>query len=187
MSVFELIKGRRTVHNYEPNEPISEDVLRQALELAMWSPNHKLTFPWFFYWVGVETRQKLAELSVQLKQEKAGSPLSAVKKSAIAAKVLNPSALIVFSQKRASDAFTAKEDYAAMACAIQNFSLYLWDQGYGSKWSSGTIMHHPKTYKMLGIDQNNEEIVGFVWVGKPERIPPAAGRPPLDERLKKLD
>ena len=46
-----LLRGRRSIDLFEP-EPIGSGVLHEAIEVARWAPNHRLTEPWRFYVVG---------------------------------------------------------------------------------------------------------------------------------------
>ena len=50
----ELLRGRRSVNFFEP-EPVGAEVLLEAIEVARWAPNHRLTEPWRFYVLGDET------------------------------------------------------------------------------------------------------------------------------------
>jgi nitroreductase len=181
MKFDELAKARRTIHQYEP-EKIPDALVEKALELALWAPNHKLTFPWRFISLGPESRLKIAELGAKLKAKK--KPLSLIEETALRKTHLNPSHLIVLAMKRPPEAAQAKEDYASVAMGVQNASLYLWENGIGSKWSSGALTTHERTYEIAGCDPKAEEIVGFLWIGRPERAPRPAARPPLNEVLR---
>ncbi|HTM46498.1 MAG TPA: nitroreductase family protein, partial [Polyangiaceae bacterium] len=86
-------------------------------------------------------------------------------------KMINPAVLIVVSQVKNSNPDVAREDYAAIACAIQNIMLSLHAEGVGSKWSTGAVIRDERTYTHLGIDHASEEIVAFLWVGVPAKSP----------------
>lgn len=173
LSVPELIQSRRTAHIYRP-DPVAEQVLREALECAVRAPNHKLTNPWRFTRVGPRTRQEIVELAVQLKRRK--NDLSDRQEARVRQKVGSSPELIVVRQVLDDDPFRRREDYAACACAIQNFALALWSHGVSSKWSTGGVTRAEETYRLLGVDPEVEEIVGFVWVGYAERQPETARR-----------
>jgi nitroreductase len=184
MDVHEAIRSRRTIHSYR-TEPLPEGAIQRALEAAHLAPNHRLTFPWRFTRVGGETRGHLADLAVRLQTEKQGTlPGEVIQK--IRSKVLDPAELIVVSIVRHEDPFTAREDYAATACAIQNLHLALWAEGVGSKWSTGGPTRHEDGYRILGVDRNTEEIVGFVWAGLPAKVPPCPARPALESVVRSL-
>ncbi len=186
MNVREAILERRTVHRYSP-EPIPEGAVERALEAAVAAPNHKLTNPWRFTRVGPEGRQAIEDLYVELKSQ--DRDLSEADEQNYRNKVGNPPQLVVPSQVLVDDAFTRREDYAAVACAIENLMLSLRGEGVFSKWTTGSITRHPDTYELLGIDPDDEEIVGFVWIGYPRedhRDLAKPGRRPLEEVVRRL-
>ncbi len=177
MTCYETIINRRTIHDYLPT-PLPEGAIDRALEAAIRAPNHKLTNPWRFNLMGPETRQAITELAVIVKSN--GRILPEDKQQRIRTKFSNPPEIIAVSQVISSDPFRRREDYGACACAIQNLCLSLASEGIGSKWSSGAITYHDETYRLLGINPEQEEIIGFVWIGYPE-VTPETGRTPLAE------
>ena len=162
---------------------MNEEVIERALHAAHHAPCHRLTFPWRFILVGPKTRDAIATLGVTLKQARSG--LSPEAANAAHAKLLAPDRLIVVCQAACADAFQAKEDYAACACAIQNLTLSLTADGVGSKWSSGAITRHPETYRLCQVDPGGFEIIGFIWAGHPQEIP-TVNRPPLESVVKAI-
>ena len=49
--VASVIRERRTINLFEA-EPVGQQPLLDAIELARWAPNHRLTEPWRFYLLG---------------------------------------------------------------------------------------------------------------------------------------
>lgn len=182
MNVHEAIRGRRTVHEYEAG-PVDPAALDRALEAAHHAPNHKLTWPWRYTVTGPETRRRITAIGVALKEAK--GPLPPDLRAKVARKLDDPGALVVVSVRRTGDPARAREDYAATCCGIQNLLLSVHADGYGGKWSTGGVTCHPDTYAALGIDPAAEEIVGFVWIGRPARVP-VIHRPPVDEVVRRL-
>lgn len=174
MSVFNIIKERRTIHNYVQSD-ISKDILHKAFEAANMAPNHKLTFPWRFTVAGPKVREQITNLAVEVKKQK--MQVSEVKEQALRSKFNSATYLIAVQMLRSDNAFQAREDYASVSCAIQNMSLYLWSEGIGTKWSTGAVTTDDRTYELFGIDKKQKEIVGFLWVGKYQHVPPAPKRP----------
>ena len=182
MSIYELIETRRTVHRYEPT-PVAPELLDKIVRTGHFAPNHKLTWPWRFTLVGPETRQKVAALAVSIKS--GGDEISDEKRAAIEAKILNPGGMLVITQLRCDDSFRSKEDYASIACAVQNIQLAAHAEGLGTKWSTGAITRATETYEILGIDAEQEEIQGFIWIGT-AAVTPSIKRPPFETVLRKL-
>lgn len=182
MDVQSALHGRRTIHLYRA-QPFPEETLMRALAAATMAPNHKLTWPWRFTRVGQNTRSGLADLALRLKS--AGrDEMREEQRAKTCSKVMNPAELLVVSVVREEDPIVAREDYASAACAIQNIQLSLFAEGIGSKWSSGQLTCHPETYSILGIDQTNEEIIGFVWAGIADQVPKTPQRPKMSELLR---
>ncbi|MGE0525623.1 MAG: nitroreductase family protein [Bdellovibrionales bacterium] len=189
-----LIRGRRTVHNYRP-ETVRSELVEEALELSLWAPNHKLSFPWVYTWVGRETRSQLADLAVELKSQ--SGPLGEAKFKAVRENVINPAHLISLGLKRDSGGgaedgarerreLREHEDYATLACSVQIISLYLWQNGVASKWSTGAFSTHPRTYRILGLDPDKVKLEGCLLVGYALNVPAPPPRPELSACLRRV-
>lgn len=181
MDFSELVRTRRTVNNYLPDElPISD--VEEALALSLWAPNHKLTFPWVYTWVGPRARKELSQLAVELKSAK--GELSETKAKAVRDTMLNPAHLIALAIKR-SHPFQEHEDYATLSCSVQIATMHLWQKKIGTKWSTGGAWLHEKTYGILGLDPAKVKLEGGLLIGVPQQIPSASVRPPLGDFLKR--
>jgi len=185
MDLEQLTTSRRTVHNYL-TEKVADDLVHKALQLSLYAPNHKLTYPWVFIDIGPAAREKLGELSIELKSAKASSPLSPVKQQALRDNVLKPSHLIALGIRRDPDSHRLHEDYATLACSVQIASLYLWQNGVASKWSTGGYSMHEKTYEILGVNPLEVSLEGCLMIGKAEVMPTAPQRPALEKHLHRV-
>jgi nitroreductase len=170
MNVDEALTTRATVHAYR-DEPIGPGVVEEALATTLAAPNHRMTEPWRFLRVGRATRKRLVDLQIEINTIKADGKITEQGIEAVHDKILNPAELIVAVCVRSDDSVEAREDYAAVACAIQNLTVSLWSKNVGAKWSTGAITKHEKTYEIFGLDAAAEEIVGFVWAGAPLEEP----------------
>jgi nitroreductase len=185
MNVQELILTRRTIHDYQPG-PVPEGAVERAVTAAMAAPNHRMTEPWRFVRVGPEGRRSLVDISAELKGGAAALGEPALEK--LRAKMLNPGELLVVCRVRHDDPDISQEDYAAIACAVQNAMLAFWSEGVGSKWSTGAVTTDERTYRTLGVDPQQEEIIGFLWAGRAVRmdLPKPRRRRSLDEVLRSV-
>ena len=179
METLSAIHGRRTIHQYVDSE-VPIEVVKTCIEAAHQAPNHKFTWPWGFVYVGPETRHGLFEMALDMRKATAG--LSPQAEKLIRTKFLNPGGLVVVTQAECDDAFREREDYAATACAIQNFMLAAYDQGYGTKWSTGSVTRLDEVYALFKIDQRRFKIVGFIWIGEPAQEP-VVERPPVADMM----
>ncbi len=169
MDLHDALRSRRTIHRYVGDQALPEDVLHRAIEAAHHAPCHKLTWPWRFRIAGPETRAGLAEVAVALKvaqglDEAAIGPV-------IRRKVTGPAALLIVTQQLHDDPFRVREDYAACACAVQNLMLSLHADGWGSKWGTGAVTRHPDALTVLGIQASEEDVIGWIYVGKAASVP----------------
>ena len=64
--------------------------------------------------------------------------------------------------------------------------LSFWDNKIGSQWSSGSITRDLDTYQVLSINQQTEEIIGFLKAGFPESVPNVK-KPSFEELTVYLD
>jgi nitroreductase len=187
MDTFKALTSRTTIHRFS-EEPVDDAIVERALEAAVAAPNHKLTNPWRFTRIGDETQASITELYLDLKRESKGE-LSDHQVREYRQKIGGPPVVIAVSQVLDDDPFRRKEDYAAVACAIQNLMLSMFNDGIHTKWSTGSVTRHDETYRMLGIDPDRQEIVGFVFAGRPRedhRDTQKPGRKPLSEVVRKV-
>ena len=162
----EVLKGRRTINLYLQT-PVPEQLVRDAIEAATWAPNHHVTEPWRFIVMGPQTVARTIERVRTTLAEQKGQELADFKARSWAEK---PGWLTV-TCRRSADSLKEREDYAACSVAVQNFMLYLWKAGVGSKWTSGDITRDPGFFDILGVDPDEEFVVGMIWYGYPKVTP----------------
>lgn len=161
-----LICSRRTIHQFEPESP-PRAVIRRALDLARWAPNHRLTEPWRFYLLGPETADAVARLNAEIVAEARGAAAGENKLK----RWRSMPGWLVVTARRSDDLIRDREDYAATCCAVQNLQLYLWSQGIGVKWTTGAVTRDARFFDLVGIDAAAERLVGMLWYGYPADIP----------------
>ena len=170
-----LIRSRRTIHLFEP-EPPPRSKLLDAIDLARWAPNHRLTEPWRFYLIGRTTADALAHLNAEIVAEKRGPKAAQAKLD----RWLSIPGWLVVTARLDEDPLVTQENYAACCCALQNMQLYLWSEGIGMKWGTGKVTRHPRFFDLLGIDPQAEQLVGLFWYGYPAKVPQSQRKPVAD-------
>lgn len=168
----DLIRTRRTIHSFKPELP-PRDTILQAIDLAHWAPNHRLTEPWRFYLLGRETAEAVARLNAE--------QISRIKGAQAAHAKLQrwrtmPGWLVVTCEN-SDDPVRSREDYASCCCAIHNFALYLWSEGIGVKWNTGAVTRDPAFYDLISADPQVETMVAMLWYGYPAEIPRMQRKP----------
>jgi nitroreductase len=179
-TIAELIRSRRTIHDFQPQLPSPEIVLK-GIELARWAPNHFLTEPWHFYLLGAETADAIARLNADMIARKKGQQAAETKLE----KWRSIPGWIAVTCDKSDDPIRTREDYAACCCAIQNFSLYLWSEGVGVKWTTGAVIRNPDFYDLIWVDPELETVVGLLWYGYPAEVPQPP-RKPVEQILVEL-
>ena len=182
MNVNPIFEQRRTVHEFK-KQKVNDDIIDRALIAANLAPCHKLTFPWRYREISVEKRKRIFEISLKLKSQKI--KLSTSAETRLCGKMMNPSHMIVASQIKSSNPIIEKEDYAACSCSIQNMMLSLAHDNVGSKWSTGKVTKSPDTYEITNINSDEEEIIGFIYVGY-GKTPAEIKRPKIESIFSRI-
>jgi nitroreductase len=180
--IAERIRSRRTTKLFL-KQKVSRRIIRDAIEVARWAPNHHLTEPWRFYLLGPEKIAASAKLIGELIRETKGDEDLARFKEESALEM--PGWLVVTCRK-SDDALREREDYAAVCCAVQNMTLYLAEADIACKWTTGLITREPRFFDLLDIDMNEEFVVGLFWYGYP-KILPEQSRKDVSEILVETD
>jgi nitroreductase len=156
VDVDEAIRSRRTLKAYR-DEPVSREVVSELLDLAVLAPNHHETEPWRFWVVGPKTLNAMTEATGDRK-------------------LLRSQTAVVVGVKQDRDAQVAEEDYAATACAIENFMLAARGRGLASFWRTPGVLSRPAVAKILDVPRK-VRLIGVVHVGWPgEPFPPQPQR-----------
>jgi nitroreductase len=176
----EVLRGRRTINLYLQT-PVPTKLVRDAIEAATWAPNHHVTEPWHFYLLGKQSIAACVELVRRITTAKKDAKAGDFKAKNWSEK---PGWLVV-TCRNSEDAILQQEDLAACATAVQNFMLYLWKAGVGSKWTTGDITRDARFNEIVGIDVGKERVVGLIWYGYP-KLTPAQQRAAVDDVLTEL-
>ena len=164
MDLYDAILNRRTIKDFKP-DAVPSDMLDRALTAGIWAQNHKLTEPWRFIVLGPLTHRAL---------------------SAIDAKLATKPVIVAVTCRLSGDAEQRREDYAAVCCAIQNIQLAAWADGLGMQWSTGRTSKLGETRALLGINPDEEEMVGLLYFGYPAIVAKAQARKPLADVTRRL-
>ncbi len=172
-NLLALIRERRTIFHFRP-DPVPAPLLERALDAGRWAPNHKLTEPWRFTILGPETKEALTAAFAAHATRKLAPDATADQRDRAIAKSAEKWAskptVVIVSQAGETDAFRREEDYAAVACAIQNIQLAAWALGVGSQWSTSPVTRDPEAMARAGVP-TEERVVGFLFLGFPAVIP----------------
>ncbi|MGD8808584.1 MAG: nitroreductase [Gammaproteobacteria bacterium] len=170
-----LLRSRRTINLFEP-EPVAEELLLGAIDVARWAPNHKLTQPWRFYVVSQATKEKIARCAADIDAAAKGERVGQARYE----RLMAVPATFVVTSRIGNGELMDLEDYAAACCAVQNLTLSLWSRGVGVKWTTGAVTREPAFYELVGVDAGAERVIGYFWYGTPKLVPEQK-RKPVDD------
>lgn len=139
MKLSDLAEGMSKPIHFE-DRPVSEDLLLELLNVAVWAPNDGLREPWRFIFADSRNSEKLQRL-----QEPA------------------PAYLLVVMRVE-QDPHKQEEDFAAVSCLIQNFRLLAYERGIGVRWTLNEWTYDRKLADTFGV-QSNERIAAVLEVG----------------------
>ena len=180
--IAERIRSRRTTKLFL-KQSVSVDLIRDAVEVARWAPNHHLTEPWHFYLLGPEKIAACAKLIGDLVREsKNDEELARFKEES----ALSMPGWLLVTCRKSGDELLQQEDYAAVCCAVQNMTLYLAEAGVACKWTTGLITRDDRLFDLLDIDPDLEFVVGLFWYGFPKTLP-TQSRKAVSEILSETD
>jgi len=171
----ETLQSRRTIELFLQT-PIPDRLINDAIEAAVWAPNHHVTEPWHFYTLGDATKERCLDLCQEITTSKVNEKAGEFKRQSWSEK---PGWLVV-TCRRSPDELLQQEDYAACCAAIENLMLFLWKAGVGCKWSTGEITRDARFHEIVGINSATEFVVGLIWYGYP-KLTPAQSRKPRSE------
>ena len=181
MNLDNLIRSRRTVHEFKKDQKPESAVIKEAISIACWAPNHHLTEPWHFYLLGEETIQSICALNREMLKETKGMEAAEHKYK----RWMEIPGWLVVTCDKSDDELRFIEDYAACCCAMQNMMLYLWAKEIGMKWSTGPVIRDERFYDTIWANPDMEHIVGLFWYGYPAEIPHTV-RKPIEQVLTEL-
>lgn len=181
MDVLEAIRTRRSIGRVS-REPVPRAVIEQILEAANWAPSHHATEPWRFRVMTGDGRAVLAKAYGDIAALEAAEGDREELRAKAAAKAYRAPVVIAVSVEPSDGPKIERvEEFAAAHAAVQNLLLAAHALGLGAIWRSGKPMYHPLMKQTLGLGAN-EELVGLVYLGKPETAPPAGKRRPAAEK-----
>lgn len=175
-AIAAAITERRTIKQFLP-QSVAPDTLARLIDLAVWAPNHRLNEPWRFYVIAGEARARVGDIAGAITTAKVsaagGDPAVTARKAGDAAAAwASVPTLLYVTMVGDPNPEIEMENYGAVCCAIQNFTLAAHALGIGTSWSSGAVAAAPELLALVGASAN-ERMVGLLRVGYLDPAAPA--------------
>lgn len=177
-----LIRDRRTIYPEQfSDRKVHAEQIELLLNNATWAPTHGLTQPWRFIVFQENSRLTLSETLGEIYQKT--TPIEAQNEQKLVKLVSRPrkaSAVIALILHRESDTkITEKDDFAALASAVQNMHLTATAQGIGAFWSTPKLLSSPDFHSFMELT-TEQSCVGLFYLGYPAIEWPKGQRKPIE-------
>ncbi|MBU8791216.1 nitroreductase family protein [Oceanobacillus caeni] len=173
-SLLHIIRERRAIKKGYTDKEVTEEVVRDLLDSAMWAPTHGMRQPWRFIFVGAD---ELPDFS-----KKVASTYPEERRQNREDYLNEPNAILVAIMEDSDIEKTRDENFGAIASMIQNFWLLAWEKQLGVVWKTNPHIYDPKVKELLHV-KDNEKIVGFIHLGYFDQAPEKKERISLDEKF----
>ena len=177
-STLALLETRRSGRPREMVAPgPSEAELERILAIAARTPDHGKLFPWRFVTVAASQRPALADLLARalLKHDPDANPAHFAKAAEFAHQA--PSLVVVLSAPIADHKIPLWEQQLSAGAAAMNLLIATHAMGYVGSWITGW-QGYSETVR-AAFCAPGERIVGFFFLGSPERELEERPRAPL--------
>ncbi len=169
MSVFDIIKRRRSIGKMTAERPTREQIER-LLEAATHAPNHHKVEPWRFFVLVGEARKELGEVMAQALAERLRERPQEKEEAMLGkerTKLLRSPVVIVAAAKHPEQPKVVEiENIEAVAAAVENMLLTAEEMGLACMWRTGDAAYDVRVKQWLGLEPE-DAIVAFVYVGFP--------------------
>ena len=176
-TVANTIKERRSIKKFK-EDPVSQQLIIDLLNVAVWAPDHKVREPWRFILFIGEGKQKLID-AVYEELSNGNSKKNPEQVKEYMEKV--PAHLLVL-MKEDPRPLVREEDFAATSTMIQNFQLAAWERELGVIWKTSPFIYSPTFHQAVGV-KPGEKLVGLLQIGYPDAIPKAVERTSAEAKL----
>lgn len=184
MDIVEAIRTRRTIGKVK-SDPIDQKVIESLLEAATWAPNHLHTEPWKFFVLTGEGRRKLGDAYAAVARTEMDDPTTEENQTKLQKAVEKafraPVVITVAVIPSDHPDLHRLEEIGAVNAAIQNMLLAAHAKGLGAIWRTGKPTYHPVMKKHFGL-RDQDEILGFIYLGYPAIGQPEGKRKPYQEK-----
>ena len=174
---MDLLLTRRSVGKVRA-DPVAREVVEELLVAAIQAPNHHLTEPWRFVVLTGAARRSVGEAhaaAVRRKRPDAGADVIAREAARLERA---PVVIACIVTGDGTDPVRAREDRDAVAAGIQNLLLAAHARGLATMWRTGDMVDEDEVRAILDLGPA-DAIVGFVYLGVADVLPPPRERSPL--------
>ena len=162
--VIDLIKSRASCPKLTSPAPLKEEV-EQILMCAMRAPDHARLKTWKYHVLQGESLSKLGEVFAEtLESGVAQDKVEKCRNMPLRA----PLMIVAVCEPQDNPKVPSIEQILSVGAGIQNMQIAISSLGYGSIWRTGDMAHSKLVKEHFNVSDKGA-IVGFLYVGTPER------------------
>lgn len=159
----------------------SKDEMNQVFKAVLRAPDHMRLMPWqYIVFEGEKALNELGEKyrlacvteNPDIEMEKQERALSLPHRA--------PMVVVAVAKARGHEKVPHIEEVLSAGAGVQNLILGLNSLGYGAYWRTGPLAFNEHLKPLLGLDQN-DTIVGFIYIGTPDMELKAKPIPEVDD------
>lgn len=174
MDALTLLLNRRSASRLTTPAPQGEE-LNNILAAGMRAPDHGALRPWHFVIMQDEGIKRFSQLLEKAAIE--GNLGAEVEEKARNAPFRAPLIITVIAKIKEHAKVPQWEQLVAASCTVQAMQMAAVAQGFGGIWRSGSWTEDTVVRAGLGCEEN-DRIVGFLYLGTPELKAPAKVQTP---------
>ncbi|MFD1091302.1 NAD(P)H nitroreductase [Providencia vermicola] len=174
MDALTLLLNRRSASRLTTPAPQGEE-LNNILAAGMRAPDHGALRPWHFVIMQDEGIKRFSQLLEKAAIE--GNLGAEVEEKARNAPFRAPLIITVIAKIKEHAKVPQWEQLVAASCTVQAMQMAAVAQGFGGIWRSGSWTEDAVVRAGLGCEEN-DRIVGFLYLGTPELKSPAKVQTP---------
>ncbi|KLN45594.1 oxidoreductase [Providencia rettgeri] len=174
MDALTLLLNRRSASRLTTPAPQGEE-LNNILAAGMRAPDHGALRPWHFVIMQDEGIKRFSQLLEKAAIE--GKLGAEVEEKARNAPFRAPLIITVIAKIKEHAKVPQWEQLVAASCTVQAMQMAAVAQGFGGIWRSGSWTEDAVVRAGLGCEEN-DRIVGFLYLGTPELKAPAKVQTP---------
>lgn len=175
----ELIRARRSDMIVDNDRPLDDGTLEKLCDLAMWAPNHKLTFPWLFAAVSGDARGRLSNCTADAMARRGDKPEKVAKART---KFQRTPVILIVGTEPGDTQLRTEENRDAVSAGIQNILLGATSLGLASFWTSCPKGTNDDVANFCGF-KTGTHITAMIYLGHRTRQAPLIARPAAEIKL----
>ncbi|TAK87414.1 MAG: nitroreductase [Betaproteobacteria bacterium] len=156
-----------------------ESALQAMLTAAMCAPDHGRLRPWRFIMISGDDRRSFGQVLADALQSRQPSATPAALERECAKALRAPLIVVAVAKVAQHQGVPAIEQIIAAGVAASNMLVAAHELGFGGMWRTGAAAYDPGVKSALGLAEE-DAIVGFLYLGTPDKRPPPRTLPPFD-------